>query len=69
LLSVWQKWLEARRQARDDSEKLIEQYGPVAYEVAWTMSREIDSGELIDQTPAGHWDRVLSVVAKRTGGR
>jgi hypothetical protein len=69
LRRLWQKWLDARRQAHDDADKLIEQYGPVAYEVAWTMSRDVRSGELIDQTPDGHWDRVLALVARRTGGR
>ena len=55
-----------RKLAQLDAEMLMEKYGPVAYEVAWTLSREVDSGELIDPNPDGHWDRVLSLIAAHT---
>jgi hypothetical protein len=58
--------IENKKLAQLDADMLMEKYGPVAYEVAWTMSREVDSGELIDPRPDGHWDRVLARIAART---
>jgi hypothetical protein len=43
----------------------MEEFGPAAYEVAWTMSQEVDSGTLIDTRPEGHWDRVRNIIARR----
>jgi hypothetical protein len=44
----------------------MEEFGPAAYEVAWSMSQEVDSGTLIESRPAGHWDRVRNIIARRT---
>ena len=66
MLRFWRRIIENKKLAQLDAEMLMERYGAAAYEVAWTMSREVDSGELIDPRPNGHWDRVLSLIAART---
>jgi hypothetical protein len=48
---------------RLDAEMLIERYGPVAYEVAWNMSRDVRDGELIDAGSDDHWEEVLAFIA------
>jgi hypothetical protein len=65
MFRVWQQWKERRRLARLDADMLMAEYGPAAYEVAWTMAREVNSCELIDSRPDGHWDRVRNVIAWR----
>jgi hypothetical protein len=65
VLRFWRRMIENRKLAQLDADMLMEQHGPVAYEVAWTLSREVDSGELIEQRPDGHWDRVLALIAAR----
>jgi hypothetical protein len=66
VLQIWQRWLECRRLARLDADRLMEEFGPAAYEVAWSMAQEVESGRLIDLRPEGHWDRVRNVIARRT---
>ena len=66
LLRLWHQWKERRRLARLDADMLMEEFGRSAYEVAWTMARDAESGALIDNRPDGHWDRVLRIVAKRS---
>ena len=58
--------MERRRLARLDADMLMEEFGPSAYEVAWTMARDVDSGALIDTRPDGHWDRVRNIIARRS---
>jgi hypothetical protein len=62
----WQRWQERQRLARLDADRLMEEFGPAAYEVAWTMARDIDSGELIESRPDGHWRRVRNIIARRS---
>jgi hypothetical protein len=66
LLRYWQDWKERRRLARLDADRLMEEFGPAAYEVAWSMSQEVESGILIENRPPGHWDRVRNIIARRT---
>jgi hypothetical protein len=66
LFRYWQTWIERRKLARLDADRLMEEFGPAAYEVAWTMAQEVDSGTLIDTRPEGHWDRVRNIIARRT---
>jgi hypothetical protein len=66
LFRYWQTWTERRRLARLDADRLMDEFGPAAYEVAWTMAQEVHSGKLIDTRPDGHWDRVRSIIARRT---
>jgi hypothetical protein len=66
VLRYWQRWKEHRRLAHLDAERLLEEFGNAAYEVAWTVSREIRSGAMIDSRPEGHWDRVLRVIARQS---
>jgi hypothetical protein len=61
-----QAWVERRRLAKLDADRLMEEHGPAAYEVAWTMAQEVGSGTLIDTRPDGHWDRVRNIIARRT---
>jgi hypothetical protein len=65
VLRFWQQWTERRRLARLDADRLMEEYGEAAYEVAWTMARDVDSGALIDSRPEGHWRRVGNIIARR----
>jgi hypothetical protein len=67
VLGFWQAWKERRRLVRLDAEMLIERFGGAAYEVAWSMSRDVRSGELIDMRTDDHWERVLAFIAARTG--
>jgi hypothetical protein len=62
----WLTWKERRRLARLDADRLMEEFGPAAYEVAWTMAQDVDNGILIETGPAGHWDRVRNIIAWRT---
>jgi len=64
-LRIWQRWLERRRLARLDADRLMEEFGPAAYEVAWSMAREVASGRLVDLRPDGHWERVRNIIARR----
>jgi hypothetical protein len=57
--------MDNRRLAHLDADRLVEEFGQAAYEVAWTMSREVRNGAVIDSRPDGHWDRVLRVIARR----
>ena len=66
LFRFWQIWVERRRLAKLDADRLMEEHGPAAYEVAWTMAQEVSSGTLIDTRPDGHWDRVRNIIARRT---
>jgi hypothetical protein len=66
VLRYWQKWMERRRLARLDADRLMEEFGAAAYEVAWTMARDVDSGAMIDSLPEGHWRRVGNIIARRT---
>lgn len=66
VLRYWRQWKERRRLARLDADRLMEEFGPSAYEVAWTMAQEVRSGTLIDSEPAGHWDRVRNIIAWRS---
>ena len=66
MLGIWQRWKERRRLASLDADRLMDEFGPAAYEVAWTMAREVDSGTLIDTRPAGHWRRVRNIIARRS---
>ena len=66
LLRHWREWRERRRLARLDADMLMQEFGPSAYEVAWTMARDVRSGTLIDSRPDGHWDRVRNVIAWRS---
>jgi hypothetical protein len=61
-------WIERRRLAKLDADRLMEEFGDAAYEVAWTMSQEVESGTLIDTRPEGHWDRVRNIIARRNYG-
>jgi hypothetical protein len=63
--SIRKTWIERRRLAKLDADRLMEEFGPAAYEVAWTMAQEVDSGTLIDTRPEGHWDRVRNIIARR----
>lgn len=65
MLQVWHRWQENARLARLDADRLAEEFGSAAYEVAWSMAREVKSGAVIDTRPEGHWDRVLWVIARR----
>lgn len=65
VLRYWQDWKERRRLARLDADRLMEEYGPAAYEVAWTLAQDVDTGNLIESRPAGHWDRVRNIIARR----
>jgi hypothetical protein len=69
LLRFWQAWKERRRLVRLDAEMLMEKFGAAAYEVAWSMSRDIRSGELIDMRTDDHWERVLAFIAAHTSKR
>jgi hypothetical protein len=62
----WKNWHERRRLARLDADRLMDEYGAAAYEVAWTLAQDVDSGTLIESRPAGHWDRVRNIIARRT---
>jgi hypothetical protein len=66
LLRYWHHWKERRRLARLDADMLMQEFGAAAYEVAWTMARDVDSGALIDTRPEGHWDRVRNIIARRS---
>lgn len=66
VLGYLRAWRERRRLARLDADRLMEEFGHAAYEVAWTMAQDIANGTLIDSRPAGHWDRVRNIIAKRT---
>ncbi|HET7155533.1 MAG TPA: hypothetical protein VFI87_09225 [Hyphomicrobiaceae bacterium] len=66
LFRYWQDWKERRRLAQLDADRLMEEYGEAAYEVAWTLARDVDCGDLIESRPAGHWDRVRNIIAQRT---
>jgi hypothetical protein len=63
LIRFWQAWKRRRELVRLDAEMLIEKYGPVAYEVAWNMSRDVRDGELIDAGSDDHWEEVLAFIA------
>ena len=64
---TWAKtWAERRKLAKLDADRLMDEFGAAAYEVAWTMAQEVDSGTLIDTRPEGHWDRVRNIIARRT---
>jgi hypothetical protein len=66
-LRFWHAWRERRRLVRLDAEMLMDKFGVAAYEVAWSMARDIRSGELIDMRTDGHWEQVLAFIAARTG--
>jgi hypothetical protein len=66
LFRYWQDWKERRRLARLDADRLMDEFGPAAYEVAWSMSQDVDNGILIETRPAGHWARVRNIIARRT---
>lgn len=66
LLRLWHEWKERRRLARLDADMLMQEFGPSAYEVAWTMTREVAAGTLIDSRPEGHWERVRNIIARRS---
>ncbi len=59
------RWKENLRLACLDADRLTEEFGHAAYEVAWTLAREVRSGTLIDSRPQGHWERVQWVIAHR----
>jgi hypothetical protein len=63
LIRLWQTWRSRRELVRLDAEMLIEKFGPVAYEVAWSMARDVRDGELIDAGSDDHWERVLAFIA------
>jgi hypothetical protein len=63
---LWQAFLERRRLAQLDADRLMEEFGAAAYEVAWSMAQDVDNGSLIDTRPEGHWDRVRNIIARRT---
>jgi hypothetical protein len=64
--AFWQAWKERRRLVQLDAEMLMEKFGSAAYEVAWSMSRDVRSGELIDMRSDDHWEAVLALIAART---
>jgi len=66
LLRFWRAWRHRKELVRLDAEMLIERYGPVAYEVAWNMSRDVRDGELIDAGSDDHWEAVLAFIAAQT---
>ena len=66
MFRFWQIWMERRALAKLDADRLMEEYGAAAYEVAWTMAQDVDNGALIETRPAGHWDRVRNIIARRT---
>jgi hypothetical protein len=66
LFRFWKIWAERRRLAKLDADRLMDEYGPAAYEVAWTMAQEVGSGTLVETRPDGHWDRVRNIIARRT---
>jgi hypothetical protein len=63
---LWQAFWERRRLAQLDADRLMEEFGAAAYEVAWSMAQDVDNGSLIDTRPEGHWDRVRNIIARRT---
>jgi hypothetical protein len=63
---LWRTFLERRRLAQLDADRLMEEFGAAAYEVAWSMAQDVDSGSLIETRPEGHWDRVRNIIARRT---
>jgi hypothetical protein len=69
LLRFWQAWKRRKELVRLDAEMLMEKYGPVAYEVAWNMSRDVRDGELIDAGSDDHWEDVLAFIAAQGGKR
>lgn len=66
MLHYWRRWQERRGLARDDADRLMEEFGPAAYEVAWTMAQDVAGGAMLDSRPDGHWDRVRNIIARRT---
>jgi hypothetical protein len=66
VLGFWQRWVERRRLAQLDADRLMEEFGAAAYEVAWSMAQDVASGALIDSRPEGHWERVRNIIARRT---
>jgi hypothetical protein len=66
LLHYWRRWKERRQLARDDADRLIEEFGSAAYEVAWTLAQDVEGGSMIDSRPDGHWDRVRNIIARRS---
>jgi hypothetical protein len=66
LFSLWQRWRERRRLAQRDADRLMEEFGEAAYEVAWSMAQDVESGALIESLPDGHWRRVRNIIARRT---
>lgn len=52
----------------EDAGALIDAFGASAYEQARTRAREARLGKMIDANrPRGHWDKVRSEIARRTG--
>jgi hypothetical protein len=63
LFRLWQAWRGRRELVRLDAEMLIEKFGPAAYEVAWSLARDVRDGELIDAGSDDHWEQVLAFIA------
>ena len=65
MLRFWHAWREGWRLAQLDADKLTEEYGRAAYEVAWSLAREVESGTFVETRPERHWNRVMYVIAWR----
>lgn len=50
-----------------DAERLLEEWGPAAYEHARTKARKERQERLDRHLPEDHWDRVRAIIAKRVG--
>lgn len=71
MIGWWKRRKAARRQIEADALDLIDRFGGNAYEVA-RRAPEFRKGIAdfdLPQRPEGHWDRVRSEIAKRTGRR